>query len=56
MFYIIALNTVAANSNFKPKHQAHAFSKFTNEEENISFQNCSIIATYSITRFLAGYY
>jgi hypothetical protein len=32
MFYIIVLNIVAANSNFKPKHQAHAFSKFTNED------------------------
>jgi hypothetical protein len=32
LFYIIVLNIVAANSNFKPRHQARAFSKFTNED------------------------
>jgi hypothetical protein len=27
MFYIVVLNTVAANSNFKPKHQARVHSQ-----------------------------
>jgi hypothetical protein len=51
MFYIIA-----ANSNFKPKYQARAFSKFTNEDSIKSFLSQLLYCTLNKTRFWAEYY